>query len=379
MFDVVIVGGGPAGCATALSLAAHASSLSVLLVEASSYDVARLGETLPPVATTLLEHLGVMPAFIDQAHRATYGTASAWGACGLVDNDFVFGARGAGWHLDRAAFDAMLAREAVACGAALVCGTRVTGIGGGAGDWEVSLSSGCAVRARVVVDASGSSGVVARRMGTRGVAADRLTGFASFYEGTGASDSRTLVEAFSEGWWYTAALPTGLRVVTCMTDADVGRRRRSASVAEWATSLAETTHVAEAVRGLRRVGAIVVRPARSRISEPAAAEGWLAVGDAASSVDPLSSQGICRALRSGVFASYAIADLLVRERPDAFERYQRFVRSEFDGYLEARARYYAIEQRWPASEFWRRRHGERSRASSELGVAGLDVAAAGSL
>ena len=36
----------------------------------------------------------------------------------------------------------------------------------------------------------------------------------------------------------------------------------------------------------------------------------LCVGDAASSFDPVSGQGILKALRSGVFASYAVADWL---------------------------------------------------------------------
>ena len=43
--DVVILGGGPAGAAAALSLRRHAPSLSVALVEQSNYDAPRVGET----------------------------------------------------------------------------------------------------------------------------------------------------------------------------------------------------------------------------------------------------------------------------------------------------------------------------------------------
>jgi flavin-dependent dehydrogenase len=90
--------------------------------------------------------------------------------------------------------------------------------------------------------------------------------------------------------------------------------------------------------------------------EPAAGEYWLAVGDSASRFDPLSSQGIVKALRSGIFGSYAISDLLTRDDDSGLDRYRRYVFEEFESYAEVRTKYYREEQRWPQSEFWRRRH-----------------------
>jgi flavin-dependent dehydrogenase len=84
----------------------------------------------------------------------------------------------------------------------------------------------------------------------------------------------------------------------------------------------------------------------------------LAVGDAASRFDPLSSQGIVKALRSGIFASYAIGDWLVRKDEAGLRRYQHYVMAESSSYQQTRVKYYAREQRWPSSEFWRRRHAE---------------------
>ncbi|HYR12538.1 MAG TPA: tryptophan 7-halogenase, partial [Longimicrobium sp.] len=71
-FDVVVAGGGPAGCAAALALRAHAPGLSVALVEASAYGGERIGETLPPHAAEVLEHLGVGDAFRAQGHHPAY-------------------------------------------------------------------------------------------------------------------------------------------------------------------------------------------------------------------------------------------------------------------------------------------------------------------
>ena len=69
--DVLILGGGPAGSATALALRKHAPGLSVLLVESSSYDQPRIGEVLPAPAKVLLEHLGVWTDFEKENHLQT--------------------------------------------------------------------------------------------------------------------------------------------------------------------------------------------------------------------------------------------------------------------------------------------------------------------
>jgi len=352
--DVVIVGGGPAGCATGLALRDHAPALRVVLVEASAYDSPRLGETLPPLSRRLLEHLGVWEPFRRQGHRPVHGTAAAWGSAEPLDRDYLFTTQGNGWHLDRAAFDAMLAVEAEHRGVTVLRQTRVSRADREAQVWRLRLQGG-ALTARFLVDATGASATFARRSGARFVASDRMAGYARIFEDVAGSDPRTLVEAFSDGWWYTAGLPGGLRIAACLTDVDLARRLRLAEPAQWARRLAATDSVRDLLRGARPRGPVVVRPTQSRRLEPAAGEGWLAVGDAASLFDPLSSQGILKGLRSGVFAGYAIGDLLCRGDNRGLERYDRYVREEFTSYCRARARYYAEERRWPESEFWRRR------------------------
>lgn len=374
-YDVAIVGGGPGGCATALSLRAFAPSLSIVLIEASRYDAPRIGETLPPPARALLEHLGVWESFLAQAHRPVYGTSSVWGAPSPSDNDFIYMPAAKGWHLDRAAFDAMLAAQAEARGVAIIrARVRESRSEDSPGDTTLTLDAGTSidgtrldrstvagtavdgttVEARFVVDATGGAANVARHRGARFVAADTLTAFVRFFQDA-AGDPRTIVEAFADGWWYTAALPGGQRIAACMTDADAGRRLNLADATSWSAHLAALPHLGPLLRECAPHGPVTVRPAESRRLDPPAGANWLAVGDAASRFDPLSSQGILKALRSGVFASYAIADRLLRNDPSGLDRYKRFIRDEFESYLEVRAKVYAEEQRWQANEFWRRR------------------------
>src|SRR5262245_7627115 len=324
-FDVAIVGGGPGGSATALSLLAHAPSLTVALIEASSYDAPRIGETLPPPARDILEHLDVWEAFRAQGYREVYGTSAAWGAAVALDNDFIYMPAGSGWHIDRTAFDAMLAAQAKKRGAALMPGTRLRRAERIKDSWRLSLSSGHALSARFIVDSTGGAAVIARRQGAHFVASDRLVGIARFFEADG-DDPRTIVEAFEDGWWYTAGLPNGCRVAACMTDADLARRLNLTRTVQWSRLLTAMPNIGSMLWGKKPFTPILVRSSQSRRLEPAAGDGWLAAGDSASRFDPLSSQGIVKALRSGIFASYAIGDLLIREDDSGLRRYRRYVR-----------------------------------------------------
>jgi flavin-dependent dehydrogenase len=208
-----------------------------------------------------------------------------------------------------------------------------------------------------VIDATGAGAAFGRRFAdARTVASDRLTGFVRFFRQPASPDPRTLVEAFADGWWYTAPLPDGGRVTACMTDSDLARGLRVDEPAAWDSLLAATApRVSAAMAGATAHGAPVVRAARSRRLLPPAGDGWIAVGDAASAFDPLSSQGILKALRSGIFAAYAAGDLLSKGDDAGMKRYPLFISREFAAYLRAREQYYAEERRWPESEFWRRR------------------------
>lgn len=355
---MVVVGGGPGGCAAALALRAHAPGLSVALVEATEYAERRIGETLPPPAASLLRHLGVWDAFAAQGHRPAYGTAAAWGESQPHENDFLFQPQGVGWHLDRAAFDGMLSVQAERRGVAVLRGTRMAGAAREGDGWRLRLSAGGELVARLVVDATGSGAAFARRNGgARNRVHDRLAGFCRFFRERQAADPRTLVEAFADGWWYTAALPGGLRIAACMTDTDLARGMGLETEEAWFALLRESApRVSELLRHAELVGEPVVRASRSRRLDAAAGEGWIAVGDAASTFDPLSSQGVLKALRSGIYAAYAAGDLLAASDGAGMRRYRAFVEREFEAYLRTRTQYYAEERRWPEREFWRRRH-----------------------
>ena len=108
--------------------------------------------------------------------------------------------------------------------------------------------------------------------------------------------------------------------------------------------------------------------ARSQYLSPCAGPDWLAVGDAAAAFDPLSSQGILRALRMGKIAAYTIRDTL-HGKAASIDKYRLYVESEYAHYRASHRAFYLQETRWPEAPFWARRHqqhGATNHADSHL-------------
>ena len=121
--EVAILGGGPAGCATALALARRGIS-NILVAEPGQRPGNRVGESVPPEIRLLLEELGICEAFLREGHDPCFGSCSSWGNAALGYNDFLFNPHGNGWHLDRSRFDAFLGRKTAEAGVELATGLR---------------------------------------------------------------------------------------------------------------------------------------------------------------------------------------------------------------------------------------------------------------
>lgn len=359
-FDVIILGGGPAGAATALALRDHNPDLSVAILERSTYDKPRIGETLPPQAVVLFEQLGIRERFLERGYLPSYGTCAAWGYPYLYRNEFIFNPYGHGWHLDRQAFDRWIVGEAEARGVVLHTDSRVINHWRHGAGWELTVQLPTAqhrFRGRFVVDATGRLAPFARQQGARRVLFDQLVGVFVFFDLNGsAPDASTMVETWEDGWWYSALLPDSQMVIACMSDADLVKAHRLKSFDQWMNCLDRTQHTKERLTNAKPRTKPRIYAAHSFHLDRITGGGWLAVGDAATTFDPLSSQGIFKALRSGTLAAYAICDHLSDDL-EALEKYEMLLNQEFSRYLETWRSYYHQEQRWPDSPFWRRRNG----------------------
>ena len=366
LFDVAVLGAGPAGSALALRLAA--SGHSVALLEAGCFDRERIGESLPPGVQPLLRELRVWEEFMALDPLPSWGTWSAWGgplqAHSHLEDPYLNG-----WHVDRAAMDAMLAQQAAARGADLRTGTRVMHAAFDNLVWRLSASSGETFRSRVVVDATGRRALLARQLDARRLSFDHLVGVGTVCRRLNPDEGHVLVEAVPEGWWYSAPLPSGGLIVMLMTDADVCRSEHLARPQPWRQRLLGSLDTAARVDHEAEVVSLRVYPAGSVRHLTRDSRPWLAVGDAGLAVDPLAGDGVVRALRSAAAAADVVMDLLHADPEDgaaARERYEELRNVEFSQHLRTRLAYYAAVD-GSDSVFWARR---RSAANRSAGVSG---------
>lgn len=354
------MGNGPAGCATALALQREGVSRVCVVNSAVNRDP-RVGETLPPATSVVLEELGLWDRFLNDGHEPCLGSCSCWGSDTLGYNDFLLSPYGRGWHLDRRRFDAFLLSSAVSRGTHL-CSGRVIGCAVNSQELlQVRLKEDngaySMLSARFVVDATGSRSAFARSVGAQPRFLDRLTFLYGFFDTSDGSSSSqlTMLEAAETGWWYAAPLPRRRLAVAFATDPDVVRRENLAREDSWFAALLRTRHIAPRLDGCRFLrGSLIVRAASSFLLDQVVGARWLVVGDAAASYDPLSSQGIQKALEGGVRAARVLA-VALSSNAEVNPDYAASVFADFEDYRNNRNRFYQIEQRWAESLFWRRR------------------------
>jgi flavin-dependent dehydrogenase len=298
--------------------------------------------------------LGVWEAFLAARHVPATGTLASWGGPTTRERDTVFDAYGCGWHLDRTRFDAMLLTAAEDAGVQVLTAT-VVGCRRAADDgWTLRMAGPgpAALQAAWVVDASGRGARIARHEVVR-TRHDRLLALARFYLAPDREDTRTVVEATEAGWWYYAPLPGERAVAVLFTDADLLPGGAAGRARSWDELLAATRLVRNRLGPATAASPLRVAPAHTGSLARACGRGWLAVGDAAQSWDPLSGQGVLTSLGSALAAAEALEPGQPVE--PALERYAEWVRAGFRDYLRQRSVQYGRERRWADSPFWRRR------------------------
>jgi len=360
-YDVAVVGAGPAGCASARRLAQ--SGCRVLLLERTQFEAVRVGESLAPGVQPLLAELGVWRDFLDLAPLPSYGTRSVWGAPDPQQHSHLATAYLNGWHVDRVRFDRMLATSAVQAGAELHTGARLLDCaqqvdGNYALRWKCGETEEVA-SAGFIVDATGRGSTLARRFNARHCVFDRLIGVAAqFADPDAGSHCYTLVETTPHGWWYSAPIGNDRSVAMLMSDGDIVRAGRFHLAQNWRAALQAARATTDRMSAGESCGAPQIYSAISQrlIRHDSPRERWLAVGDAALSVDPISGSGVIRALRTAQAGAAAVLRALQSD-PAAIDEYEAERNRECTSYLFERSAYYELETRWASATFWKRRLG----------------------
>jgi flavin-dependent dehydrogenase len=324
--DVLVIGGGPAGAATAIGLARRGRDV-VLVERAPVWRWRACGVFTSPATVLALTRLGVadadlrtiarqIPAMRVETRagtrfRLTYGDDGS--------------TRAAAVGLDRSRLDPHLLDLARRVGVDVRIGVTVRAIAGR----TATLAAGGAIQARVLVGADGLRSVVARDGGVvrRPPLGNRpaLTFHVADPDPGAVRDARMIV--FEGGYVGLAPVPGGRVNVGIVL---AGRVWRARLRAEGAAAVARAVmaavpaadddpvpwmepRICDTIEGAVPVGARVARRSGA---------DWLLVGDAAGFLDPFTGEGLHRALRSAELAVEAV-DRSLRGQSDALAAYDR--------------------------------------------------------
>jgi 2-polyprenyl-6-methoxyphenol hydroxylase-like FAD-dependent oxidoreductase len=352
--DVIIIGGGVAGTTAALGLRQH--GLQVALIESQPVPQWRIGETLAAEARPVLQALGLWEAHLAAGHLPSYGNVSCWGWDAAVDKDFASNLHGHAWQLDRPVFEHTLSHVAQSRGVQRYLGTAVSQIKRHDDHWNVQAGEQC-LSAPWLVDASGRRALVARHLEVRRQSLDTLVAIHAIAHTNPATDrdSRTFIESLPHGWFYTALTPGGRRTLSFQTDAALLPPEQQWRSKDWLLQqLSQTRHLGALFesRGCTLTDAPALTSAHSGRLEQFSGPGWLAIGDAAMSFDPITGHGLLKAMQSAMQAVQAIAAGNA-EAHAAFDAWNDQLWQQFS---QARRQCYATERRWSTAPFWHSRN-----------------------
>ena len=329
-WDIIIVGAGVAGLALARLLR---PDYRVLILERRAVPAGgqRIGESLPGAASVLLQELGLLDRFLSGTHRMRGSALSVWDQEFPVWQDALRDPAGPGWLLDRRAFDQLLYQGAIEAGAVIQNGCRQieithsdeNNLGDGShrgqsdsdnshsNEWQVHLSpEGLTHSAPVLIDATGRSSSIARTLGLKRLADDSLLCLYTFLTCRPEDEDATLrTYADEHGWWYTVQIPHGKRVLAYHLEAKDPLWRRIRKPKTFLDHARRHPFLAETIQDLS-AAALKIHPAGTAMLDIAnlqqAGRGFLAIGDALITFDPISSQGMFHALATATSAAKTI-------------------------------------------------------------------------
>lgn len=321
-YEVVVMGGGPAGSTTA-ALVAEAG-LSTLLVEREKMPRWHVGESLMPETWWTLQRLGVIDRLKQSDFVRKIGVQFV-SPSGRQSQPFYFTQHdprecAQTWHVERAHFDHLLFETAADKGAICKDQTRVTGFElSGTGEHSVCLQAAdgqrWAASTKVIVDATGQHALLANRLGLRspnpklrkaaiwghfrGAARERING---------CEVTSILYTKTKKCWFWYIPLCEDKVSVGLVGDHDYLLRNRGTPAEVFQEELQNCLGLPERLSDASPAGSLQVAKEFSYTTTQHAGDGWVLVGDAFGFLDPIYSTGVLLALKSGELAADAIVD-----------------------------------------------------------------------
>ena len=334
-YDILVVGGGPAGSTVSTLLARRGER--VLLVEKDRHPRFHIGESLLPMNMPLFAELGVAEEvarigipkygveFVSPWHDkpSTLDFSQGW------DKRFA-----SAYEVRRSEFDHVLLKNAAATGVEVIEGARVTGVefpaeGGVVASARREDGQEQQFRAKFLVDASGRDTLLGNKFGTK-VSNRHHHSAAVFGHFTGArrlpgkSVGNISLFWFDHGWFWFIPLLDGTTSVGAVCHADFIKARKTDVTTFFKSVIALSPALSDRLKDAELTGPATATGNYSYKSTRISGPNYLMVGDAYGFIDPVFSSGVFIAMQSGFLAADAVTACLHRPAAEAQRVLRRY-------------------------------------------------------
>lgn len=370
-YDIVVVGGGPAGSTVASLVKRYSPQLQVLLLEKSLFPRHHVGESLLAGATPILVEMGVYDKINNYGFVEKLGATYVWGQdrrpWGFEFDEIVkkFAERGQtlpeiyvkAWQVRRAEYDEILLHHAAESGAQVHQGARVHRVlrsddGSRVTGVEYRDEKGIhTVGCTWLMDCTGQDALIGCELKLRDYD-DHMNNYALFAYWKGAKWkfeylghphlSRIFVATTPRGWiWY---IPVSRDVVSVgfVTHRQTLRDMPNGPEQLYSEEIASCTEIEDLLKGAEVVR---IAPDQKRdicaiqdwsyTSRQMTGPGWAMAGDAAGFVDPILSSGVMLAHELGQKAAYALSSSFAATSDEQVNSYWKFYDETYHTYLQA--------------------------------------------
>jgi flavin-dependent dehydrogenase len=323
-YDVIVIGGGPAGTTVGALTAQYGHR--VLILERSTFPRFHVGESLIPETYWTLKRLGLIEKLQASAFPRKYSvqffSEGVKPSAPFYFDEYKDCESSQTWQVWRDDFDQMMLDRARELGATAHTDAQVLDVlfdGDQAVGVRVKLAgeNGASVpreiACKVVVDATGQSAFLANRLKLKDADPCLKKGtvwsyFKDAKRDPGRDEGATLIMQTSQkrSWFWFIPLPDNVTSVGCTASMDVMFPGGATAEECFNRELEYCPAMVERLAGATRVRDYFTTKDYSYYSRQAAGPGWTLVGDAFGFIDPVYSSGVFLALKSGEFAADSI-------------------------------------------------------------------------
>ncbi|WP_184557980.1 FAD-dependent oxidoreductase [Xanthomonas arboricola] len=335
--DVLIVGGGPAGCAAAIILAEL--GWAVTLLEKAQHPRFHIGESLLPMNMPILERLGVLEQVrqIGVLKRGADFPNDAGGYNTFRFSHALDAKADFAFQVPRAQFDQVLFNRARAVGVDAREQVLVEQVNL---DGEQPVLQACSAdgqrlqfRPRYLLDASGRDTFLGNRLKLkRANAKHQSAALFSHFRGVarrpGEDAGNISIYRHAHGWMWLIPLPDDIMSVGAVCYPEYMKTRQGDSEGFLMRTLALNPEVAARMAGAQRVAPVHATGNYAYGCTRMAGPRWLMLGDAYTFVDPMFSSGVFLAMHSAERGA-AMVDAALRA-PQQEAKLQRRLQRELD-------------------------------------------------